>query len=263
MKTKFSVVLISVFLCCNFLCVTPEIVKSQSYNYARITNSETYLYKTTSDLTDINNVYFQLEKTYFVKILEEHNEFYKVSYLDVIGYVVASQVTLINATPNNPYPRNITFNINSSLNTKIRSSASMTNDNNVVGVLPTNNATLTYLGSVQGEESIKTLGNEWYYCYYNYENFGCILGYVYAPLTENLTPILANTETFSSTVENDNSEIPQMPSDQQNIIIIVLMCLPAVIIFILLVIPSKTNNNSQTSHTKTRKRSKKDFYEID
>ena len=271
MRTKFSVIIAILFLWCNIISVAPTTAFAQQQTYARITDNETYFYKTPNNTADISNIYFRLEETYFVKIIEVNEQFYKANYLNITGYVLIDKVRIVNGVPNNPYPYNITFEINSVLNTKVRSSANMTTDENIVGILPDNNLTLCYIGEVEGEESIKSLGNKWYYCYYSYENFGCLIGYVYAPLTENLTPILSNTETFSSTVEDDTIDANTIPNNQQNILLIVLMCLPAVIIFILLVLPSKnkTSRSDTTGNTynkpviKVKKGSKKDFYEID
>lgn len=253
---------ISIFCC---LLKIPATVFALDYSYARIMNENIYLYKSATYTTDITNIYFELEKTYFVKILEVVGDFYKVKYQNVIGYVISSQVLMINGTPNNPYPENITFQISSALNTKLRTSPEMNNENNIIGVLPSSNITLNYLGEIQGEESIKSLGSNWYYCYYSYENSGCILGYVYAPLTENLTPIFANCETFSDKSETSETITPQMPSEKQNLFLVVILCLPAVVIFIILVIPfNKNTKNTSTSNKKPVKRnSKKDFYEID
>ena len=91
------------------------------------------------------------------------------------------------------------------------------------------------------------------------------MGYVYAPLTENLTPIFANTETFPDKTETSETITPELPSETQNLFLVVVMCLPAIIIFIVLVIPfNKKENNISSKQNKTnRKTSKKDFYEID
>ena len=259
------------FLCFAFLIINLPLndnVFAVDFSYARITEDETYLYKTSTHSADISNIYFELEKTYFVKILDIVDDFYKVKYQNVVGYVIAAQVLKVNGTPNLPYPENITFQVNSALNTKLRTSPQMSDESNVIGVLPSSNLSLNYLGKIQGEESIKSLGSDWYYCYYNYENSGCILGYVYAPLTENLTPIFANTETFPDKSEISETITPQMPSETQNLFLVIVMCLPAVIIFVVLVIPfnkkNKPNTSSNQSNKKISKRnSKKDFYEID
>ncbi len=264
MKRIKALILFLVLFCCWFK--VPTSVFALNYNYARITTDEIYLYKSPTHSADISNIYFELEKTYFVKILETIDDFYKVKYQNVVGYVISNQVSIVNGTPVSPYPENITFQINSALNTKIRTSPKMIDETNVIGVLPSSNLTLSYIGKIKGEESIKTLGSNWFYCCYNYENSGCILGYVYAPLTENLTPIFANTETFPDKTETSETITPELPSETQNLFLVVVMCLPAIIIFIVLVIPfnKKENNNISSKQNKnTRKTSKKDFYEID
>ena len=263
--------LLRIILVCfilNISCfISPSKVVAQNFSYARITEEHTYLYRTATFSSDISNIYFELEKTYFVKILDIVNDFYKVKYQNVVGYVVASQVLIINGTPICPYPENITFQINSSLNTKLRTTPQMSDDNNIIGVLPSNYTTLTYIGKTIGEESVKSLGADWYYCCYNYENSGCILGYVYAPLTENLTPILANTESFGDKSETSENITAEMPTETQNLFLVVIMCLPAVIIFIVLVTPfnkqPKTINSTPAKKKGSKRNSKKDFYEID
>ncbi len=263
MKKHFFIILF--LICCLFLPFSNlNYVSAENTVYARVISANTYLYKT--DEMDENNKWFLLEKTYFVKIISTLIDCYKVKYFNITGYVAVDCVDIINGIPSNPYPNNITFNINSSLNTKLRTSTSMTSDANIIGFLPSSDCELNYIAKTYGEESIKNLGSIWYYCYYEYDNNSCIYGYVYAPLTENLTPIPQNTETFSNIIETNNDKTPQNIDEKQNIVIVVLLCLPAVLIVALLVIPfkKKENNNSTNTQKKLKKKSsKKDFYEVD
>ena len=239
-----------------------SIVKSDSVVYARVNGANTFLYS--SPTFDDNNKLFLLEKTYFVKILNENTTYFKVKYFNVIGYVLSSEIEVVNGIPNKPYPENITFNINSSLNTKIRTSTSMQGEDNVIAILPNSNCELGYIATSYGEESIKNLGPKWYYCFFTYNNNSIVYGYVYAPLTENLTQIIPNTETFQTMEELAEEQVPQIISDKQNIVIIVLLCLPALLIFTLLLLPlNKKNKPNNSSNNKTTRKSNKDYYEID
>ena len=239
-------------------------VKAEKLSYARILNNNTYLYSS-SDLTE-DNKFFMLEKTYFVKILSMEANCYKVKYFNITGYVDISEVEIVNGIPNKPYPENITFNINSYLNTKIRTTPTMKNDDNIIGYLPNSNCKLNYLATTEGEESIKNMGTKWYYCNCSYDNNSIIYGFVYAPLTENLTKIMPNTETFEEIEEISQTEIPQDITERQNIVLVVLLCMPAIVIVVLLVIPLNKKNTKKTKKKlvkKNIKKSNKDYYEID
>ena len=261
MKKKFVIILCVVFLL-NFL-LNIKVVNAENYIYARIMDSDTCLYS--SNTFDENSVLFTLERTYFVKIITSNPNYLKVKYFSVNGYVRPEEVEIVNGIPNKPYPENITFNINSPLNLKIRLTPTMKTEDNVIAILPKNDTQLNYIASTVGEESIKNMGTKWYYCSYTYSNNSITFGYVYAPLTENLTKITLNTETFEEKQELTENEIPNDITERQNLIIVVLLCSPAILIIILLVVPLNKKSNSKTKEKNktSKKKSNKDYYEID
>lgn len=77
-------------------------------SYARIIDNRTYLYKTASSDNSIKNIICAMENTYYVEILLTYDEdFYKVNYNGVSGFVLRNQVKKVSGIPANPYPNNI------------------------------------------------------------------------------------------------------------------------------------------------------------
>ena len=121
-----------------------------------------------------------------------YNSFYKVSYKQEVGYVKKENVTCVYSTPTTPFPVDITFKANDITSISILDTPSV-NGNYLGSILCGSYA--EFYGEVAGDEAIKNLGNTWFYISYT-QNDKQILGYVYAPLTSNLTPIKENLETY-------------------------------------------------------------------
>ena len=183
-----------------------QIVNTNNCNgYAVIKNNNSYFYRYMLDNPSVNNKYFLLEKSYYIKIIEIADEtYYKASYQNLIGYVKKSDVELVEETPHTPFLDNITFDIISANSVELRLEPSTKNGiGTVVTTLPKSTKNINYIGKITGEESIKGLGNIWYFCSYQLNNNNEVFGYVYAPLTTNLSPIVENTENLTiATVSN-------------------------------------------------------------
>ena len=77
--------------------------------YAKIMFEQVYLYKTPTNKNDMENIYFELPKTYFVKLLSRHDDFYEVRYLNIFGYVKKDSVQAVSHTPLNPFLTNLVY----------------------------------------------------------------------------------------------------------------------------------------------------------
>ena len=199
----FFIFLTSCFSSIFFLKVNAS--KYTTYTYAQI-KEQTYLYKSNQS-TQIQHALFMLPSSYFVKLLSNFSEnFYKVEYNGIVGYVLKSQVMPVNEQPQTPYLKNITFRVYSSDGTKVFSSPTNTTDpqNTVVEQIEVLTP-LTYYGEILGDEFISSRGFSWIYCKTTKGNFG----YVYKGLCDNFTPITQNQEkvTYTTNVyfETDNS----------------------------------------------------------
>lgn len=220
-------------------------------SYYRIESSNCLLYRTAQDNQDISNVWFLLPKTYFVQVLDESDElFFKVKYQDFIGYVFKTDVSAVYETPQFPWADNLTFDINGTANVVIRSAPS--SDSAYLGLIPFNATSVTYHGSIVGDEALSGLGNSWYFATYTSFEQGIISGYVYAPLTQNLTVIQDNTEVLSTVKPSSGNEIidevisPELQNGQ-NLLIIGLLSLVGIAILFLLFRPKRKAKKAKQS----------------
>lgn len=218
--------LISIFQPINY-------VNAQAPAYAQILHAGCYLFKTPVDNTNYANVYFMIENSYFVELLNEHNdEFYKAKYLDVIGYVKKSQVQCVQGVPKTPYLNNISFRVYNDLSRAMYDKPYMNSNNPTLKIfLPLYCQNLLYYGMIYGESAVEERTNIWYYCKYTVTG-EC--GYVYSDSCDKMTTITPNTE-----------KLPYISSPQWNIqthsnqliavntkpfkISIVIICIPFVI----------------------------------
>ena len=227
------------------LCVaTPiDVVYAESAVYYRITESTT-LYRT-SEL-DENEAFFTLPTTYFVKFLKDVNsEVMQVEYLDFEGFVLKKNFTRVYSTPQKPYLDSVSFEPESVANLVVRQKPSTSS--NFVGTIPFNALSVTYLGSIEGEQVNSQLNNIWYFCRYTSPEQGTISGYVYSPLTKNLTQIVPNIEEVSlSPVQPASGELtisPELQSSNNLIFIAGLTILGMIILYLIFHSHNKLNKS--------------------
>lgn len=213
-----------------------------SSEYLRIVSSNTFLYRTANIDENYENLYFELPQTYFVKLIDSSNEnFYKVEYSNLIGYVKKSEVIKVNGTPQQPYLNNVTFKLNGTANAVLFSQPN--NTSKYIGTIPFNAENILFWGKITGQNALPNLGNEWYYCTYTSFEQGIISGYIYAPLTTLVSNIPENNENLSESTPANSTPIQEIlaPEIQKpsNIIIISILVIFALLILILLFKPNK------------------------
>lgn len=216
---------------------------SQTNGFAVVISSNCYFYRYLIDNSIINNKFFIIEKTYFVKVLETASEnFYKAEYNGITGYINKKDIEFVEEIPENPYLNDITFDIYSGSSVELRTEPSTKNGvGSIITSIPASQKNLTYIGKISGEESIKGLGNIWYYASFTLSNGEEIFGYIYSPLTKNLSPIVENNENL--TIVSVSQYIPlnnllYLNLSTKNLIILIIS-IPAFVILYLFVKPSK------------------------
>lgn len=222
-------------LCCAL--IKPQFLTSvfaQTPSYAQIKNSNTYLYKS-AEFNAVNNKWCLIENTYFVKILNNYNsECYKVEYNGITGFVKKSEITLVNETPVNPYPNNITFSIGkTSCYMRLTPQIKEITDNTVC-VVPANTTGLKYVGKIIGEEAVDFKGSIWYLTEYDGN-----LGYVYSGYTTSISSVPENIEQVSLFTGEDFSKINPL-TNVTCIILITLTLIPCLFILFMLYSPKKS-----------------------
>jgi|LGOV01.1.fsa_nt_gb hypothetical protein len=211
--------------------------------YARIKYNNALFYKTATLNSDNGNVYFLLEQSYFVELISDENtDFYKAKYLDLLGFVKKVEVECVTEDIETPYLNSITFNSNIAEIVNIRSLPST--DSETIYTLPANTNNVKYIGKISGQEAITSLGNIWYYCYYTALDI-VYAGYVYAPLTSNLTSIIPNSVTATVTSINHFNSTNSFLSIKPNfrILLTFLTLIPIIFIVYLLFKKSEVTND--------------------
>ncbi|MBE5732939.1 MAG: SH3 domain-containing protein [Clostridiales bacterium] len=208
------------FLVTVFCAVPP--VYAQTLSYALI-KEECILYVDEQTLSPM----FSLPPSYFVKILQEDENVWKVSYLDCVGYVKADSVDKIDYTPLNKYPQNTTTLVNNDGNTvTMRSSPSHLKDN-IIAKLD-NDSYVTFYGIREGSEQIEMLGNEWCYIKDKDGNYGYVYNlYVKIP-TFSQNDYSAKEPTLTTTVTSSLSL-----SSSSGTIVIIVLCASVTLLLII------------------------------
>lgn len=222
------------------LCPTSQIIfaEEENFEWCRITTDNTMLYK---EIPSSNNesICFSLPTTYFAEILDcADEEYYKVNFNNVVGYVKKENVTKVYSTPLMPFPVDITFCVNSSVQAVIRDIPSTNGE--YLGVIPTSKEAI-YLGTTTGDEAILGLGTEWFYVRFG-DDENNLSGFIYAPLTQNLKEIPENTEevllTPAAAEESGFILSPEL-MDSKTILIIICLCVVGFLLLLAIFLPLK------------------------
>ncbi len=251
---------------------------SKSFYAQILKDTQVWLYQSPSK-TDESKM-FLLPCTYFVELLKNADEnFYYARYNDVYGYVLKSEVSPVKNAPASPFLLNINFRVFVPSGANLRSSPYNNGTLNLVYSIPFLDSNLQYYGVMQGEEAISKKGLTWYYCKYFTGN-QTYMGYIYAPLCDDLSPITENTESveyldeisFDDDTINTSGEIFKGLSQTATTIIIIVISLPCLLFIYLLFKPTRLAQESSASETKPRKKHEKkkikrlknsDYFELD
>lgn len=221
--------------------------------YARIMIENVFLYKNPIEVDDYTNIQFVLPRTYFVELIDEENNFFKVNYLNFTGYVKKDSVKPIIGTPQNPYLTNIKFRVYAETSRDLRTEPITSGgSSSQVNYIPLYSRNLTYYGSIIGEQVIEGRTNIWYYCKYTADKD--YYGYVYSDFCDELTQITENTEEFEYTSAPNFSAQSQpitesLPAENKTTgIIILIITIPALIVLFMILKSSKILNKSNISN---------------
>ena len=254
----FKFLLIAKILSITLLFIVGFLIKSPDKHYFYYAENNTPLFakietdcplfKTENTLnTAPENIYFLIPKTYFVCIISQQQNATKVRYLNFIGYCKTTQLKTVSFVPTNPYLLGVSFNINSSSGTQIRSTPTI--DNNVLANVSAGAKNITYIASTHGQTPSGGQSDIWYYCEFSpeYSPTQVYSGYIYSERAEIAPTVLANSEA------DNNEENPNISSDisaeneYENVeispgvkaILIALICVPIIAIFCIVVIKHK------------------------
>lgn len=211
--------------------------------YAKILKNNVYLYKFLPLESAVDTKYFLLEQSYFVKVLNKESEdYFKVEYMNVKGYVKRTEIEFVEEMPEYPFPVNITFDIYPLSSVELRSEPSTKGGiGTILLTLPQNTKNIDYVGKISGEESSLSLGNIWYFCCYETPEGNEINGYVYSPLTTNLSSITTSTENLTPVSVTDFVSLDSLLylNISTESLILIVITLPILLILYLFIKPTK------------------------
>ena len=222
--------------------------------YGKIASENVYLFSS----PNASSTLFKLPYSYFVKINDIRDDYYQVIYKDLAGYVLKSDVRLMEGTPSSPY-LNLSFSIFTSY-----SLYEQANTNSNVLCELSENQTLTYYGATSGELA-SDKSDIWYYASANVN--GIIYhGYIYSEIANSLPEIVINTEEFEEVDESVLTDAtPQFNSlsTGTKVLLIIAITVPSVFILFFLIKPNKLTKSKSKPEKKIRKVHHGDYFEFD
>lgn len=223
-----------------FLLLQPtQYALAQNQHFAQITQSGVYLYKNIQ-----GERLFELTPTYFVELIGESGDYYRVQNDGVKGFIKKDEVTCVQETPVNIHPFN-TLLVFSTDGCVIRKTPYA--NANVVGrlMLLKNYA---FLGKIEGDELIPGRGKTWFYVCQNI-NDEVITGYLYGGLCD---PVVYATPNTEKVVYVKNLSFSHLDSSTEQAIKknTFLVFIPVGIILILFILPTIIRKKQRATHTK-------------
>ncbi len=231
------------------------IARAESENfYAKITAQNTSFYSS----PNTSSILFTLPYSYFVKVDSVDGEFYEATYNGISGYVLKSEVSLMEGEPLSPY-----FSAQISVFTDHFLYAQPNSNASVIYELVENDF-LTYYGNIVGEK-VSDKSDVWYYSSIT-KNGTTYFGYLYSQIANSLPEISINTELFKEVDEDVFSNSPPeftSLSPGTKAILIIAIIIPSVFILFFLIKPSALTKAKPPKEKRPRKVQHGDYFEFD
>lgn len=235
---KFIILLIAIYL--SVANIPTSTTSAKDIKFARATEP-TNLFKLSTTTNDLNEVICIIEQSYFVEIINDNGDNYKVNYNGQIGFVKKNDVQAVQGIPNTPFPNNIKIIVGSTCN--LRSSpTTKSSSNNIITTVYANETNLIFIGRIFADEAIDFGGTTWYLVKY-----GEYTGYIYNKYIKSITPIYENIEQinlFTEPISTNTNPLVYTPS----LIIIILLLLPVIAILLILYLPRKQFKKDKKPH---------------
>jgi len=232
---KILVLLITILISC--LDPPNKVIVNASTDYARAISSVN-LYKIADNTDVFTDIICIIEKTYFVEIISEYKDYYKVNYNNITGYVKKADVVLVKDKPTTPFPNNIKITMGKTCN--LRSTpTTKSSTSNIISTINSGETNIEFIGRIFAEEAMDFCGTTWYYVKYN-NNYG----YIYNQYIKNITPIYENKE-ISIEKDNININTDNPINNVTSIILVAILILPSIIILFILYLPRKIKSNNK------------------
>lgn len=180
-----------------------------------------------------------LPSSYFVTILSEQDDVFKVAFSSISGFVSSSSVSLVDYVPKSKYPTTNIHKVYNDGNTvSLRDKPSHLNGTLIQKL--SDGETVTYFGTIEGSNQVEQLSSTWYYVRTNGEN--PVYGYVYSLYFS--PPELPKNDTSPQdepTSGQISSSVEFSPNGKY--VVIVALCIPVVILLYILYKSAKRTPN--------------------
>lgn len=222
-----------------FLLQTNQYALAQSQHFAQITQSGVYLYKNIQ-----GERLCELSSSYFVELIGESENYYRVKNDSVIGYVKKDEVLCVKDTPVNIHPLN-TLTVFTTDGCVIRKTPYKSA--NTVGRL-TLLKSYAFIGKIEGDELIPGRGKTWFYICQDINN-EIITGYIYGGYCD---PIIYSTQNNEKVTYIKNISFSQLTTSNEQAIKknTLFVFIPVGIILILFILPTLISKKQRATHTK-------------
>lgn len=236
------------------LSVTPTSAEVDGDFYGKIASENAYFLSAPNS----SSTTFRLPYSYFVKISDVLDDYYEVIYKDLTGYVLKSDVRLMEGSPTTPF-LNLTFSIFTS-----HYLYELPNTNSSAYCELEDNQSLTYYGTIAGER-VSDKSDEWYYASVNIAG-NVYHGYIYSQIANSLPEIALNSEVLK---EIDESALSNAPAEFSSlstgtkVLLIIAITVPSIFILFFLIKPNKLTKSKSKPERKVRKIHHGDYFEYD
>lgn len=255
---KFMIFFVFASLFFSFCVCDVTFAENERIFYAKVQGTGVNLCSTPSEASAL----FEIPYSYFVQVDYVVDDYYKVSYKDVEGYVKRDKVKLMSGTPQSPYA-NATYKL--FVPYAIYQSPSQ-NSTKAVDLTDTT-ITIDYYGTINGQQ-VMSDNNVWYYSCATV-NGQKYYGYVFSGVTDYLSQINVNSEIFDEIsddmLDSSATEFTSL-STGTKIMLIVSISVPSVLILYFLIKPSKImqiSKNKKQVKKESRKIRHGDYFEFD
>lgn len=238
-------ILITTFLLIIYIIFPSSYIKvsASSKQYARAVSSNVNLYKFSVEDNSIENILCFVEKTYFVEIISDEVDSYKVNYNGITGYIKKNDVVPVQNEPTTPFPINIKMTIANNCNFR-STPTTHPSTNNIISTIHAGETNINFIGRIFAEESIDFGGTTWYYVSFNGER-----GYIYNKYIKSITPLYPNNEETIVIPDNNFTQVGPL-SETNNVIVIILLFIPCIAILFILYLPIKNSTRQRVKKTK-------------
>lgn len=246
---RFCVFLLILLSCFNLLNSSNfAYAKAERTTYAKVL-SDCVFYKTKPLEYDVDDVYFIIPETYFVIMLEEFEDCFKVQYDRFVGYVEKDKVVIASFTPILKTLEGVTCDVKTTSGTQVWNKPSTNGD--VLTTIAAGTENIVYIASAYGTIPSGGESNLWYYVSYtpSFNSTNVYEGYVYSENITNLSEIVLNAESNPEIVQIEKDENIFYISSSMKSVLIALIAIPIILLILIILykitqfIRKNTNNN--------------------